>query len=126
MGLLLFVAAGHALLTYVIKSPSLLDDFDFVGRLLLSLYFAALVVGTLAELTAILAVRWIMFTIGVAAFFVAGAIGNVAGPSDRLLEDLRDVVGIRQTARSQTRQDGLELIRLEPDQAEWWRNSASR
>jgi len=43
---------------------------------------------------------------------------DVAGPSDRLLEDLRDAVGIRQTARSQTRQDGFKLIRLEPDQAE--------
>lgn len=75
LGLLLFVAAGHVLFIYVIKSPHLLDNFDSAGVFLLSLYFAALVVGTLAELTAILAVRWIMFTIGVAAFFVARAIG---------------------------------------------------
>ena len=41
----------------------------------------------------------------------------VAGPSDRFIGYLRNAVGIRQTARSQTRQDGLQLIRLEADQA---------
>jgi hypothetical protein len=41
----------------------------------------------------------------------------VAEPRDRLIGYLRNAVGIRQTARSQTRQDGLQLIRLEADQA---------
>jgi hypothetical protein len=43
---------------------------------------------------------------------------DVAEPSNRLIGAFRDAVGIRQTARSQTGQDGFELIRLEADQAE--------
>src|ERR1700730_11244537 len=42
----------------------------------------------------------------------------VAGPSDRFVGYLRNAVGIRQTARSQPRQDDLQLIRLEADQAD--------
>ena len=42
----------------------------------------------------------------------------VAEPSDRLIEDFRNAVGIRQTARSQSGQDGFELIRVEADQVD--------
>ena len=42
----------------------------------------------------------------------------VADPSDRLIEDFRNAVGIRQTARSQSGQDGFELIRVEADQVD--------
>ena len=42
----------------------------------------------------------------------------VAEPSDRLIGHFRNTVGIRQTARSQRSEDGLELIRLEADQVE--------
>jgi hypothetical protein len=43
---------------------------------------------------------------------------KIAQLCDRLLEDLRDAVGISQPARSQTSQDGFELIRLEAGQTE--------
>src|ERR1700747_3562935 len=42
----------------------------------------------------------------------------VAGPSDRFIGYLRNAVGIRQTARSHTRQDGFKLIRFEAGQPE--------
>ena len=42
----------------------------------------------------------------------------VAEPADRLIEDFRDAVRIRQTARSRRSQNGFELIRLETDQVE--------
>src|SRR5712672_521969 len=49
---------------------------------------------------------------------VVSQLPYVAGPSDRVIGYFRDAVGIRQTARPQTGQNGFELIRLEADQAE--------
>src|SRR6516165_10228993 len=43
---------------------------------------------------------------------------DVAGPSDRLLGDIRDAVGIAQTTRPQTPQDLVKAIRLKADQIE--------
>jgi len=43
---------------------------------------------------------------------------DVAEPSDRLIGYFRNAVGIGQTARSQSRQDGFELIRVEVGQIE--------
>ena len=43
---------------------------------------------------------------------------DVAELSDRLIGYFRNAVGIRQTARSQRSEDGLELIRVEADQVE--------
>jgi hypothetical protein len=43
---------------------------------------------------------------------------DVARATDRSIGHLRDAVGIGQTARSETRQDGFEPVRLEADQTE--------
>ena len=43
---------------------------------------------------------------------------NVAEASDPLIGRFRDGVRIGQTARSQTRQNGFERIRLKPDQTQ--------
>ena len=58
----------------------------------------------------------------VGAVATAGAVvsqpPDVAGPSDRLIEDIRDAVGIAQTTRPQTPQDLVKPIRLKADQIE--------
>src|SRR6516164_3618124 len=43
---------------------------------------------------------------------------DVAGPSDRLIGDIRDAVGIAQSTRPQTPQDLVKPIRLKADQIE--------